>query len=64
MQLTDWIYAYHKALVPGSQFSFKGDCHCWSAAPTAQCSLNRGPTQARFRKKFLSDGMLLQHEIP
>jgi len=32
-------------------------CH-----PPAQCSLKRGRTQARFRKKFLSDGML-QHKI-
>jgi len=29
---------------------------------TAQCSLKRGRTQARFRKKFLSDDML-QHKI-
>jgi len=28
----------------------------------AQCSLKRGRTQAHFRKKFLSDGML-QHKI-
>jgi len=29
---------------------------------SAQCSLKRGRTQARFRKKLLSDG-LLQHKI-